>query len=98
MLCVYTWPIVYNWNYNTATPACNNFAELLSSHSTLTARRNSSIFTYFVEPCMGYPYMYTSPGSGWAKKNVLKYAAPYSLDPRPNPRGRVWGITLLGSV
>jgi len=21
-----------------------------------------------------------------------------SLDPRPNPRGRVWGITLLGSV
>jgi len=26
---------------------------------------------------MGYPYIYTSPGSEWAKKNVLKYAAPY---------------------
>ena len=22
---------------------------------------------------MGYPYIYISPGSGWAKKNVLKY-------------------------
>ena len=77
MLCAYTWPIVYNWNYNTATPACNNFVELLSSRLTLTARRNSSIFTYFVEPSMGYPYIYISPGSGWAKKNVLKYAAPY---------------------
>ena len=26
---------------------------------------------------MGYPYIYIWPGSGWAQKNVLKYAAPY---------------------
>ena len=30
-----------------------NFVEVLSSHSTLTARLNSSIFAYFVEPMDG---------------------------------------------
>ena len=78
MQCAYTWPIVYHWDYNTATatPACNNFVELLSSHSTLTARQNSYIFHIFCRAIHGLS-VHISPESRWAKKNVLKYAAPY---------------------
>ena len=37
----------------------------------------------------------------YQRNNRVSVLATYvwsSLDPRPNPRGRVWGITLLGSV
>ena len=77
------------------TSACSNFAELLSSHSTLTARRNNFIFTYFVQQCMGYWYIYRLPGSSQAKKNVLKYAAPYR-PPRFAMRSRKTAAQLEG--